>query len=118
LDWQLTELDYHTLKRGQALLDRNLRNAGIGCIEHQFYESTRAGLIHGERHHLGTTRMHRDVRHGVVNANARVHSLDNLYIAGSSVFPTAGFANPSLTVVAMSIRLAEHLKKCFRGGCE
>jgi len=45
----------------------------------------------------------------VVDANCRVHGLQNLFIAGSSVFPTGGFANPTLTVVAMTLRLAEHL---------
>ncbi len=61
-------------------------------------------------HHMGTTRMSETPRSGVVDADCRVHGLANLYIAGSSVFPTSGFANPTLTIVALSLRLADHLK--------
>jgi choline dehydrogenase-like flavoprotein len=61
-------------------------------------------------HHMGTTRMSETPRSGVVDANCRVHGLANLYIAGSSVFPTSGYANPTLTLLALSLRLADHLK--------
>ena len=54
--------------------------------------------------------MHHDPARGVVDANCRVHEKTNLYIAGGSVFPTGGYANPSLTIVALSLRLADHLK--------
>ena len=54
--------------------------------------------------------MHRDPRLGVVTEDARVHGLSNLFVAGSSVFPTGGFANPTLTIVALALRLADHLK--------
>ena len=53
--------------------------------------------------------MHADPRHGVVDADGRVHGTHNLFIAGASVFPTAGFANPTLTIVALALRLADHL---------
>jgi hypothetical protein len=59
---------------------------------------------------MGTTRMHADPRQGVVDAQCQVHGVDNLYIAGSSVFPTGGYANPTLTLVALALRLADHLK--------
>jgi choline dehydrogenase-like flavoprotein len=61
-------------------------------------------------HHAGTTRMHADPRHGVADPNGRVHGTDHLYLAGASLFPTAGAANPTLTVVALTLRLADHLK--------
>jgi choline dehydrogenase-like flavoprotein len=61
------------------------------------------------KHHMGTTRMHEDPARGVVDRDGRVHGVDNLLIAGSSVFPSAGFANPTLTIVALSLRLAAHL---------
>jgi len=64
----------------------------------------------GGMHHAGTTRMHDDPREGVVNADCRVHDIANLYVAGSSVFPTMGAANPTLTIVALALRLADHLK--------
>jgi choline dehydrogenase-like flavoprotein len=59
---------------------------------------------------MGTTRMHGDPTHGVVDADCRVHGIDNLYVAGSSVFPTGGFAHPTLTIVALAVRLAAHLR--------
>jgi choline dehydrogenase-like flavoprotein len=61
-------------------------------------------------HHMGTTRMSADPKKGVVDADCRVHGLKNLYVASSSVFPTAGFANPTLTILAIALRLADHLK--------
>jgi choline dehydrogenase-like flavoprotein len=65
--------------------------------------------IIGGPHHLGTTRMSDDPRYGVVDADCRVHSVDNLYVAGSSVFATGGHANPTLTLIALTLRLADHL---------
>lgn len=81
-------------------------------------ERARAGQIEtrGERaldpnahHHTGTTRMHPDPRAGVVDSELRVHGIENLYVTGASVFPTAGFANPTLTAIALTLRLADHL---------
>ena len=61
-------------------------------------------------HPAGTTRMGTDPATSVVDENARIHGTDGLYVAGSSVFPTPGHANPTLMIVALSIRLADHLK--------
>jgi choline dehydrogenase-like flavoprotein len=60
---------------------------------------------------MGTTRMHEDPSQGVVDANCRVHGLQNLFVTGCSVFPTGGFANPTLTIVAMALRLSDHLRQ-------
>jgi len=59
---------------------------------------------------MGTTRMADAPEHGVVDANCRVHGVDNLFIAGSSVFTTGGASNPTLTIVALALRLADHLR--------
>ena len=67
----------------------------------------------GGNHHMGTTRMADAPRFGVVDKNCRVHEVANLYIAGSSVFPTGGYANPTLTIVALALRLANHMKSQF-----
>ena len=56
------------------------------------------------------TRMHADPRYGVVDQNGRVHGTVNLFVAGSSVFPTSGYANPTLTIVALSLRMADHIR--------
>jgi choline dehydrogenase-like flavoprotein len=60
-------------------------------------------------HHAGTTRMHADPRWGVTDPQGRVHGTDNLFVAGGSLFPTSGYANPTLTIVALALRLADHL---------
>lgn len=62
----------------------------------------------GGAHHMGTTRMHRDPRKGVVDEHCRVHTTSNVYVAGSSVFPTGGWAPPTLTIVALALKLADH----------
>ena len=67
-------------------------------------------LLTGASHHIGTTRMHDSPRQGVVDANCRVHGMTNLYIAGSSVFPTCGYVNPTLTIIALALRLADRVK--------
>ena len=67
--------------------------------------------FYGNEHQMGTTRMHRDPASGVVDENCRVHTVANLYIAGSSVFPTGGANNPTLTIVALALRLADHVKQ-------
>jgi choline dehydrogenase-like flavoprotein len=64
----------------------------------------------GDQHHTGTTRMHRDPTMGVVGPHCAVHGIPNLYVAGSSIFPTSGAANPTLTIVALALRLADHIK--------
>jgi choline dehydrogenase-like flavoprotein len=63
---------------------------------------------------MGSTRMSRDPRRGVVDSDCRVHGIANLYVAGGSVFPTGGYANPTLTIVALALRLAEHLGRTSR----
>jgi choline dehydrogenase-like flavoprotein len=65
--------------------------------------------VEGSYHHMGTTRMADDPREGVVDRNCRVHGMENLYIAGSSLFPTYGFINPTFTIVQLALRLADHL---------
>jgi len=67
--------------------------------------------LEGAAHHMGTTRMAASAEAGVVDSHCRVHGLANLCIAGSSVFPTGGFANPTLTIVALALRLADHLEE-------
>jgi choline dehydrogenase-like flavoprotein len=60
---------------------------------------------------MGTTRMHPDPKQGVVDADCRVHGISNLFVAGSSVFPTYGTANPTYTILALAYQLAEHLSE-------
>ena len=83
------------------LLDSHLRRNGLGRLDHS---SAPFGELKytDASHHLGTTRMSADPRDGVVDEHCRVHGVANLFIAGSGVFPTAGHANPTLTIVALA----------------
>jgi choline dehydrogenase-like flavoprotein len=65
---------------------------------------------------MGTTRMHNNPKQGVVDENCQVHGTSNLFIAGPSVFPTVGYANPVLTIVALAVRLADHIKTILKKG--
>jgi choline dehydrogenase-like flavoprotein len=111
LEWRLSPLDKRTLWKGHRLLARALGRAGLGRLQVLIEEDDHSWPtgLGGGRHHMGTTRMHVDPKRGVVDANCRVHGIANLSVAGSSVFPTSGSANPTLTLIALALRLAEHL---------
>ena len=112
LDWQLSELDRRTIAQGHELLARALGAAGLGRVFLPGGTTERdwSRDVTGGNHHMGTTRMHADPKRGVVDADCCMHGVRNLYVAGSSVFPTAGYANPTLTIIALTLRLAEELK--------
>ena len=114
LDWRLTELDRRSFRAFYEALGKELGRSGVGRARMLPWVAESNGgwpaTLGGGWHHMGTTRMHRDPKHGVVDSNCRVHGLANLHVAGAAVFPTAGCANPTLTLVAMSLRLSDHLK--------
>ena len=87
------------------------RTSGVARIDDRFDVRTQCAPVMPMYHHIGTTRMHRDPRHGVVDADLRVHSTSNLYVAGSSVFPTGGYVNPTLTIIALAHRLADRVSQ-------
>jgi choline dehydrogenase-like flavoprotein len=93
------------------LFDGAVRQAGVGHFEAAFPDEPSAwrGAIEGGKHHMGTTRMHLAPEQGVVDENGRVHGTSNLFVTGSSVFPSGGYANPTLTIVALAVRLGDHL---------
>jgi choline dehydrogenase-like flavoprotein len=109
LDWRLTEHDLLSLRRTHELIGQAAGAAGIGRVRLGIDKPPSFDQIFTGYHHMGTTRMHADARKGVVDANCKVHSVANLYMAGSSVFTTGGTANPTLTITALAIRLASHL---------
>jgi choline dehydrogenase-like flavoprotein len=110
LDWRLSEQDTDSIRRTQELLDIEMRRAGIGRVLGRLDDASIPEVLHGNEHQLGTTRMHNAPRRGVVDADGRVHSMRNLFVAGGSVFPSSGYANPTLTVVALAIRLTTHIQ--------
>jgi choline dehydrogenase-like flavoprotein len=93
---------------------REFGRLGIGRVQLRDWllsdDDTWPPLVSGGWHDTGATRMHHDPKRGVVDADCRVHGLANLYLAGAGVFPTAGSANPTLTLVALALRLADRLK--------
>jgi len=113
--WRMLDADLRSVARAHELLDAGLRCAGLGHLQllrsnlGEWQKAKEAG-----KHHLGTTRMHRDPSKGVVDENGKVHGTENLFVTGGSVFPTGGFANPTLTVVALTLRLAVHLGQQWR----
>src|SRR6202034_2357751 len=108
VDRRLNEIDRESLRRTNLILQEEFARSGIGrfVIDEDFVTPEFSSVAHGSSHHMGTTRMHDDPRSGVVDPTCRVHGMENLFVAGSSVFPTGGFANPTLTIVALAIRLA------------
>jgi choline dehydrogenase-like flavoprotein len=107
LDWRVSDEDRVAAARSHRIL----RAAGIGRVVDSLLDARTEWPpgLRGGRHHMGTTRMHADPTRGVVDGDCRVHGVANLYVAGSSVFPTSGTANPTLTIVALALRLADHL---------
>jgi choline dehydrogenase-like flavoprotein len=114
LDWQLTGRDKRTVEVMTKALGAELARLQLGRVRlaEWLLDGTAVWSpeMHGGFHHLGTTRMAADPKAGVVDADCRVHGIGNLHIAGGSVFPTGGCANPTLTIVALALRLADHLK--------
>lgn len=111
LRWRLSPIDKHTAHSALAVLRGDLAAAGVRFTTLIGRDADPWPVrLRGARHHMGTTRMHADPERGVVDPDCRVHGIANLYIAGSSVFPTGGAANPTLTIVALALRLADCLR--------
>ena len=112
LDWRISAQDKEGIVKAHAVLAADMARAGIGplLLETPDEEALLLASASTARHHMGTTRMSDDPRTGVADANGKAHGISNLYLAGSSLFPSGGWANPTLTIVALSIRLADHLK--------
>ncbi len=113
LDWKIQYQEKSSLLRTLELFALEVGRAGIGRVRIDLdIESPwpwAGGGVPGY-HHMGTTRMHPNPRKGVVDADCKMHGISNLYVAGSSVFPNYGVANPTLTIIALTLKLSDHLK--------
>jgi choline dehydrogenase-like flavoprotein len=119
LDWRLSGIDVDSVAGLVASLARESHRLGLGMVEpagwlanpDKRWVSDELISAHpiGGFHHIGTTRMASDPRHGVTDGWGRVHGVSNLHIAGSSLFPTAGWANPTLTILALALRTADRI---------
>ena len=107
IDWQLSPYDQKTYE-----VTTSLYAAAVAARHGNAYITPWPQVVDQltvNGHHIGTTRMSADPAAGVVDSDLKVHSLDNFYVAGSSVFPSAGISNPTFTIITLSIRLADHL---------
>ncbi len=115
VDVKFSNIDKETIIEGHKIFVETYLNSKIGDINfdldklNSFIEE-RIKNFNSAAHHLGTTRISIDPTEGVVDADCKVHGINNLFIAGSSVFPTGGHANPTLMIVALALKLADHIK--------
>jgi choline dehydrogenase-like flavoprotein len=111
LDWCLTELDWRTYEITASLISAEFERIGIGRLTGPIETGARGRetILHSN-HQLGTTRMSDDRQNGVVDRHCRVYDLSNLYLIGGNVFPTVSWANPTFTVIALTLRLADHFR--------
>jgi choline dehydrogenase-like flavoprotein len=114
IDWRIGDLERRSVLRLSDLIGSELRRAGLPehvRNRHLLHDTDWRSQFIDRAHPSGTTRMSVSPKQGVVDRNCKVHEVDGLYIAGSSVFPTVGHANPTLMIVSLAIRLADWLKR-------
>jgi len=120
LHWELTMLEKHSLRSIYEIIGQELGKTAKGRIRLLEYlrdeqDSSWPDFTGGGWHHMGTTRMGTDVKTSVVDANCKVHGIANLFTAGASCYVTAAAPNPTLTLVALTLRLSDHLKRVVKG---
>ena len=122
LDWRISEIDVETMRTAVTAFGKHLAEQDIGRLQVADWllaDPPRfPGVVDDEvggKHHIGTTRMSPDDRTGVVDADCRVHGTSNLFIGGSSVFPTTGHSNPTYTLTQLALRLGDHLAGWLQG---
>lgn len=119
LKWSFTSIDKRTLLKVTKLLALQIGKANVGRVKLEDFLLDENDLrmpptVSSGWHHMGTTKMHANPKKGVVDKNCRLHELNNLFVAGASCFPTVGCAPPTLSIVALTIRLSDHLKKLLK----
>jgi choline dehydrogenase-like flavoprotein len=116
LHWELTPFEKHSTRKLYELIGQQVGAAGVARLQLMEHfedpnDNSWPEFTSGGWHHMGTTRMSDDPHTGVVDADCKMHGIANLFIAGASCFVTAAAPNPTLTIVALSLRLSDHLKK-------
>lgn len=113
MNWQLTDLDLKSARETLEIMGAEVARTGLGRLKsllHDTNDGWPEDMV-GAHHHMGTTRMADNPMQGVVDTNCKVFGISNLYMAGSSIFPTAGLGSPTLMIIALATRLADHLKE-------
>lgn len=116
LDWRLTEAEIRSIRVFAQTVASEVERLGLGRVDLDGFTlpddpSALAGLVTDAGHHIGTTRMGATPQEGVVDPTCKVFGVENLYVGGSSVFPTGGFSNPTLTALALARRVADAISK-------
>lgn len=120
LHWALTELDKYSIRKMYELMGMAAGQAGVGRVKLMEYlrdpeDHGWPSFTSGGWHHMGTTRMGDDPKNSVTDHNCTVHGVGNLHVAGASCFVTSAAPNPTLTCVALSLRLSDHVKSSVSG---
>jgi choline dehydrogenase-like flavoprotein len=116
LDWRLTEAEIRAWRRTAEIVAQEFERLDVGRVDLEGFEldndpAKLSGRIVDAGHHMGTTRMSKAADTGVVDPECRVHGIDNLYIGSSSVFPTSGSSNPTLTIIALALRISDTIRR-------
>jgi len=109
VSWKLTDDDEMMMTTIVDTVARWLARLGTGRMDTRPPAGTWVDSVRGQYHHMGTLRMSSSPSQGVVDTNLRLHDVPNLYAAGSAVFPTFGHVNPTMNLMALSLRLGDHL---------
>lgn len=112
LNWQLSDTDYKTMRTLAIEAAKEMASTKVARVQLKDFvldKTKKVGEVGPHCHQMGTTRMSESPKSGVVDKNLKVHGVSNLYVGGSSVFPTGGGCNPTFTVVMLALRLAEHI---------
>jgi choline dehydrogenase-like flavoprotein len=111
-DWRINDYDLRTIQKVGTTFAKEFAKAGLGNVKLADFvlgQDLNAVKFSRHAHHMGTTRMSHKPEYGVVDENLKVHGIDNLYIAGSSIFSTGGACNPTMPIIQFCLRLADHL---------
>jgi choline dehydrogenase-like flavoprotein len=118
VDWRLAEQERHTAAVFADILQRFFGETGVGAMRAEPWLRETGPIgdeLAGTYHHISTLRMSSGPESGVVDADCKVHGTDNLFVAGCAVFPTGGHANPTFTIIALALRLADQLRSRLAG---
>jgi choline dehydrogenase-like flavoprotein len=112
LQWRATDQDHASIAENCRILQEAFARSGVAryTVDGASVDEAARRCVPIGGHHIGTTRMSASAREGVVDGDCKVFGTSNLFVASASVFPTSGHANPTLTILALALRLADHLK--------
>lgn len=116
VNWQTVDKDVSNAYRSLELAALEFGRLGVGRAYGEIFKDSSQwpDNLEAGRHHCGTTRMTDNPQTGVVDKDCKLNSVSNLFITGSSLFPTIGYANPTLTIIALALRLADHTKSLLK----